>query len=228
MGKRNLVIPKTMRIPIFLALAINAAVYYGARLLTGSRIHYDLSNSLDGRIPFVPWTIIIYWGCYGFWAVNYLIGCRQDEEKAFRFMSADFVAKLVCMLCFLVLPTTNIRPAIEGNSLWDELMKMLYRMDAADNLFPSIHCLTSCFCIIAVKNNKSVPGWYQAASFFIAACICISTLTTRQHVLADVAAGSVLSWLSWTFVEKSGFSKWYAHWMTMVNTEIEERRRLCG
>ena len=29
-------------------------------------------------------------------------------------------------------------------------MRVLYRVDEADNLFPSIHCLTSAFCFIAV------------------------------------------------------------------------------
>ena len=228
MGKRKMLVPKTMRVPIFLALVVNTIAYYGSRVLTENRSHFDLSAGLDKRIPFVPWTIIIYWGCYGFWAVNYLIGCRQDEEKAFRFMSADFAAKLVCMLCFLVFPTTNIRPVIEGHSIWDEFMKLLYHMDAADNLFPSIHCLTSCFCYIAVKGNKNVPGWYQAVSFVLAVSICISTLTTRQHVLIDVFAGCALSWLSWVFVEKSGFARWYAHTISRVNVRMTERKKLCG
>lgn len=225
--RRRRLIPGAMRIPIFLTLACNAVAYYGSRLLTVNRIHYDLSCRFDAGIPFASWTIIIYWGCYGFWMVNYLIGCRQDQEKAYRFMSADFLAKLACMLCFLILPTTNIRPAIVGDSVWDELMRALYRMDAADNLFPSIHCLTSWFCFIAVRGNEKVPRWYQAASFLIAVSICISTLTTRQHVLIDVAAGVALSEASWRAVEKTGFSKWYADMVLKMGVGRTERRRLC-
>lgn len=36
---------------------------------------------------------------------NHIIGCRQNEEKAFCFMSAD--------------------PVIEGSSIWKELMIMI-------------------------------------------------------------------------------------------------------
>lgn len=227
MKRGNQIIPQNMRIPILLSLACNMTAYYGSRLIMAGREHYNLSNRLDEQIPFLPWTIVIYWGCYVFWIVNYVIGCRQDEEKAFRFMSADFFAKLVCLLCFLVFPTTNVRPAIYGNSIWDELMRVLYRVDAADNLFPSIHCLTSAFCFIAVRHNEKIPKWYKAASFLMTAGICISTLTTRQHVLADVIAGVALSELSWLFVDKSGFSRRYMDIISKMNIRLEKRRRLC-
>lgn len=227
MKKGNQIIPGNMRIPIFLALACNMAAYYGSRLLTADREHFNLSNRLDDQIPFVPWTIIIYWGCYLFWIMNYIIGCRQDTERAFRFMSADFFAKLVCLMCFLVFPTTNIRPVIEGNSIWEELMRTLYHMDAADNLFPSIHCLTSVFCFIAVRGNKNVAKWYKTTSFLLAAGICVSTLTTRQHVLIDVIAGVALSEVSWWFVKKSGFSRWYMSIILKTDIRLTERR-MCG
>lgn len=227
MKKRNQIIPETMRIPIFLALACNMAAYYGSRLFTADREHFNLSNRLDDQIPFMPWTILIYWGCYVFWIINYIIGCRQDRDRAFRFISADFFAKLVCMLCFLAFPTTNIRPVVEGNSMWEELMRMLYHMDAADNLFPSIHCLTSAFCFIAVRGNEKVPKWYKAASFFIAAGICVSTLTTRQHVLIDVAAGVLLAEFSWIFVGKSGFSRQYRNIILKMDIRMARRRKVC-
>lgn len=224
MKKRNRLIPGIMWIPILLSLACNMIAYYGTRLLTANWVHHDITGFLDEKIPLIPWTIVIYFGCYLFWIVNYVIGCRQDQEKAFRFMSADFLAKIVCLLCFLVFPTTNIRPVIEGNSLWDELMRLLYRLDAADNLFPSIHCLTSYFCFIAVRNNQKIPPWYQALSLFITISICLSTLTTKQHVLIDVIAGVLLAELSWLFVDKSGFSRRYANILTKVYVRITDRR----
>lgn len=204
------IIPGKMRIPLLLALTCNMIAYYGTRLLMSNRYHYNLSNRVDEMIPLVPWTIVLYWGCYIFWVVNYILGCRQREETAFRFISADFCAKIVCLICFLLFPTTNTRPVIEGTSIWDELMRMLYRVDAADNLFPSIHCLTSHFCFIAVRENPKVPRWYKAVSLLTAIGIYISTLTTKQHVLVDAIAGVALAELSYLFVLKSGFSKWYA------------------
>lgn len=203
------IIPKYMWLPLIISLVCNVIVYNGSRLFTANLAHYNLSGRLEERIPFVSWSAIIYFGCYIFWAANYIIGCRRDKETAYRFMGADLFAKLVCLLFFLFFPTTNVRPEIMGSSVWDEAMRAWYRMDAADNLFPSIHCLTSGFCVIAVRNNKEVPGWYRKASVFIAVCICISTLTTKQHVLMDVFGGILLAEASWLFVGKSGLAGWY-------------------
>ncbi len=209
MRRKYEIVPPYMKLPLFLAVACNCTVYYGARLLTVGRIHYDMTNSLDRQIPFVPWTVLIYLGSYAFWIANYIIGCRQERDEAFRFISADFAAKLVCLLCFLAFPTTNVRPEVTGSSVWDGLMRLLYRADAADNLFPSIHCLTSWFGYIAVRKNRRVPGWYRALSLAAALAICVSTLTTKQHVLADVIGGILLAEAGWRFAAKSGFWRIY-------------------
>lgn len=227
MKSKRRVIPDIMWIPIAVSLIGNTIAYYGARLLTTGKAHYDLTNFVDRKIPFIPWTIIIYWGCYGFWIVNYVIACRQERERAFRFLGADILAKLVCMLCFLLFPTTNIRPVIAGNSIWEELMRLLYLVDAADNLFPSIHCLTSWFCFLAVRGSAKVPKWYQAASLLMAVSICVSTLTTRQHVLIDVIGGVALSEISWLLVKKTGFAKWYAAVISRIGIKIAGRRVIC-
>ncbi len=223
MKKRNQIISEIMWIPLFLTLACNALAYNGTRLFMSGRFHYNLSNPVDEQIPVVSWTVIIYFGCYLFWIVNYILGCRQNQEKAFRFMGADLVAKLVCMACFLLFPTTNTRPVIEGSSIWDELMRFLYQVDAADNLFPSIHCLTSWFCYIAVRENKEIPKWYHVASVLMALSVCVSTLTTKQHVLVDVIAGVALAELSYLFVEKSGFSRWYMNLTSKVYVRLKRK-----
>lgn len=198
-----------MRLPLFFTLACNFLVYNGSRLITAGRFHYNLSGRFDARIPFVPWTVVIYLGCYLFWIVNYVIGCRQEKEEAFYFISADIFAKFVCLICFIAFPTTNMRPAVEGDGIWNDLMRLVYRLDAADNLFPSIHCLTSWLCFIAVRKNAAVPGWYRRFSLIFALMVCISTLTTKQHVLIDVIGGMALAEAGYFFVKRSGFAKLY-------------------
>lgn len=223
MEERKRLIPEEMRLPAVFSIVCHAVAYNGTRLLTTARPHYDLSGGLDGKIPFAAWTVAIYLGCFAFWFVNYIIGCRQERKEAFRFMGADLIAKAVCMLCFLLLPTTNTRPFVAGGSVWEELVRFLYRMDAADNLFPSIHCLNSWFCFIAVRRNEKVPGWYRGASLLMALAVCISTLTTKQHVLADVFAGIALAEGSYLFVEKSGFAAWYGRRCLQKNLEKKEQ-----
>ncbi|EOT22255.1 hypothetical protein C805_03575 [Eubacterium sp. 14-2] len=224
MRKKIQIIPGIMWLPLIITLVCNTIAYNGTRLFMSDKVHYNLSNGLDDRIPFVPWTVAIYLGCYVFWVVNYIIGCRQDREEAFRFLSADLLTKLVCFLCFLFLPTTNTRPVIEGSTIWDELMRFLYQVDAADNLFPSIHCLTSWFCFIAVRRNEKIPKWYRLASLLMALSVCISTLTTKQHVLIDVAAGIGIAEGSYWFVEKCGFSGWYMNFILKAESRMGRKK----
>lgn len=183
---------RTVAIQLIVALIWHELVYLGARWIAGGWVHYDLTTALDRKIPLVPWTIVIYFGCYLFWAVNYYLCAAQAAERN-RFFFADFLAKAVCFVLFLVLPTTNIRPEITGNGIFDHLMRFLYSVDAADNLFPSLHCLTSWLCWIGVRKRRDIHGWYRWASLVIAILVCISTLTTYQHVIADVVAGILIA-----------------------------------
>ena len=209
------IVPKYMWCPLILTVSCNALAYYGTRLFTTNMVHHNLSNWLDDQIPLIPWTVVIYFGCYVLWIVNYILGCRQERKTAFQFISADFLAKVICMICFVIFPTTNVRPNISGNTIWDIGMRLLYSVDAADNLFPSIHCLTSWFCYIAVRENDKIPIWYRRFSAFAAVLVFVSTLTTKQHVLIDVVAGVALAEGCYYFVKKSKFALKYESWMPL-------------
>lgn len=211
--------------PLVLSVMFNAVVYYGARFLMDNKYHYNLSNRLDEQIPFIPWMVVVYLGCYVFWILNYILGSRQREKIAFRFLSADLAAKIVCLICFLAFPTTNVRPVVEENSFWETVIVWLYRTDAADNLFPSIHCLTSWFCFIAVRENEEIPLWYKILSVILALSVCVSTVTIKQHVLIDVVSGIALAEGSYLFVEKSGFSLWYTKQISKISNLMMQRRK---
>lgn len=218
-GNRGL-IPVNMRLPVVLALVVNMIAYYGTRLVTKNFYHYDLTGGIDEKIPVIPWTILIYWGCYLYWAVNYVIGSRQEPQKAYRFFAADFLAKIVCLVIFLVFPTTNVRPVLTQDGFFTELMRTLYAVDAADNLFPSIHCLTSWFCFIAVRNNERICRLYRWISLIITILICISTLTTKQHVIVDAAGGIFLAEGCYGLAEKSNFDVRYRKWVGKIERII--------
>lgn len=179
------------------AVIWNQAVYYGAGCLARGAYHHDWTLPIDRAIPFVPWTVSVYFLCYLFWAVGYVRSARQKKMLAYRFFCADFLAKAVCLACFLLLPTTNVRPAVDGSGLWENLMRFLYRVDAPVNLFPSIHCLVSWLCWIGVRGREDIPRWYRHFSFWTAAAVCLSTLTTKQHVAADVVGGIALAEAGW-------------------------------
>lgn len=187
---------------VMVAVVLHTFTYFGTRLFTSGWYHYNMTTRLDNRIPFLPCTIVIYLGCYLFWGVNYMLGCTQDKQNACVFMWTEIIAKVVCLVCYIVIPTTNVRPLIEGTGIFEKAMMWLYSIDAADNLFPSIHCLSSWLCVIAVRNQERVPKVYKVISVILAVLVCISTLTTKQHVVVDVIAGVLLAEVSYKLAPK--------------------------
>lgn len=171
----------------------NSLVYSGTQFLMRHAKHYDLTTKLDRKIPFVSQWIYVYLICFVFWAVNYILICREGKEHWYRFAVGDMLSRLICGICFLILPTTNVRPIVHGDTISAWLVQWIYQLDMPYNLFPSIHCLVSWFCYIGIRGSKKVPKWYQYFSAVFACMVFASTQFTKQHYLWDVVGGFVLA-----------------------------------
>lgn len=176
---------------------LNSLIYTGTQLALKNAYHYDLTSALDRKVPFVQEWVWVYVICFAFWAVSYILITREGKEKWFRFAAADMMSRLICMVFFIVLPTTNVRPEVTGDGLTSWLMRFIYQMDAPTNLFPSIHCLVSWFCFIGIRKSKKVPVWYKVFACVFALLVCASTQFTKQHYLIDIPGGILLAELCW-------------------------------
>ncbi len=199
-----------MGFPLLLSLAWNIFVFYFPRPITSSWHHFNMTTSVDRWMPVLPWTVIIYFSCYIFWGINYILACWQERKEAYRFLSAHFLAETISLVLFFVLPTTLERPeGREVKNIFDQLLCYLYSIDSADNLFPSLHCLISWFCVIGVRKNEKVPTWYKIFSYVFTFTIFITVLTTKQHVVADIISGIIIAELCYQITDKICFSALY-------------------
>ena len=107
------------------AFMFNSLVYSGAHEIAGGWKHHLLVSAVDKNIPFIPESLIIYFGCYIFWVWNYVLIAKLDKERAYRFYFADFFSRVICFAIFLLFPTTNIRPEITGSGFWEQGMRFL-------------------------------------------------------------------------------------------------------
>ena len=116
-----------------------------------------------------------------FWMLSFLgrqlhSDCQAGTTQCVPVFYRDFISRCICLGFFLAYPTTNTRPLITDGGLWNQAALWLYSIDAADNLFPSIHCLVSWFCYLGIRGRKEIPVWYQRVSMVIVSpCICIDT-----------------------------------------------------
>lgn len=206
---RRTLIPAYGRWPLLGALVFQCAVYWGAKALTGGWYHYDMTTALDRAVPLFPWTVVIYAGAYLFWAANYILAVRQGEETGFRLLAADLLGKAVCLAVFLLLPTVTVRPEVPADAPLGRAVALIYALDTPDALFPSLHCFNSWLCWAGVRGQKGVPAWYRAFSLLFALAVAVSTMTTKQHVLADVVAGLALGELCWQVAGRAGLGARY-------------------
>ena len=106
------------------------------------------------------------------------------------------------VLFFVILPTTNVRPEVAGNTLSERFLLLTYQIDGGDlpgNLFPSIHCYVSWLSFRGVKEVKSLPRWFSPASCVMAILIIISTQVLKQHYIVDAIAAVLLVEIFWRF-----------------------------
>ena len=191
------------------ALISNQLIFQGSRLLERGRFHYDLTLPIDAAVPFLPWTIAIYIGCFVFWFFLYRLAANLPRRQADRFFGANLLCKAVCFLFFVLFPTTLSRPELNGTGFWVGCMRLLYRLDAPDNLFPSLHCVIAWLCWTGIRGNRDVPIGMRLFSLLMAVAVCLSTLTTRQHVIPDVAGGILLAEFGYFAAGRLGVDRLY-------------------
>ena len=200
--KKYILNPHWILLPL-VAFIWNQVIYQGAFFLTASRHHFDFALPVDSTIPLIPWTIVIYYGCFLPWGLHYICVAKLGNRNTRQFYAADFLIKSVSFLFFLCLPTVMHRPEVTGTGFWNDAIRFLYWMDKPYNLFPSIHCSVSWLCWISVRKNTQVPKWYRYFALIAAIAVCLSTLTTRQHVLVDIAGGLLVAEVCWALAAKS-------------------------
>ncbi len=188
------IIPTHAIFPLILTGLMNLIAYQGAKLfqfLHSSQKMLDMTTVWDRLFSFRPEWALIYLGTFLFWTYQYTTVARESPEKACKLAAADFIAKLICLCFFIFLPTTNVRPDVEGNGFFLWLMRVIYWFDTPTNLFPSIHCF------VAWLGTRYMYECKLPKHRFLTCALCtvgtvfvfLSTLFTRQHVLSDVLSG---------------------------------------
>lgn len=185
----NKLIPSYAVLPLLSIIALNTITYTGTRMINGNFHFYDFSTKLDDMIPLCPAMVLFYVGAFIQWIICYLLIGREEKYFCYRYTSADAIAKLICLFFFLVYPTSMIRPEITGHGLFSDVLSLIYRIDEANNLFPSIHCLESWLCFRAVCHMKGVSLSWKHFNGFFTIGVCLSTVFCKQHVVVDILGG---------------------------------------
>ena len=202
-----------MRLPLFvtrrnkyIAGAIMYAVGYACYYLTN---HHNFSEPrqlpmtwVDLNTPFLPLSVLIYISEYFYFAFVYILLRHHDNIN--KYLYSFFFLQVVSCGIFAVYPTIYPRenfPVPADTPAWlSSIWVWLRHQDAATNCFPSLHVSSvylSSFAFITDKSMKKFRIFFTWSTL-----IALSTLTTKQHYVADIISGLIFA---------MGFYYWFHH-----------------
>lgn len=187
-------IPDYAILPLALTGINNFIAFNGGKLIqliTGIAPHDMTWEAVDSLFPFSPIWILAYIATFAFWIYQYVTVARESREQAYRLAAGDFTAKLICMIFFVLLPTTNVRPDAEGKGFFLFLTRFIYMVDTPRNLFPSIHCFVAWLGTRQLFEAKKLRHKLPVCILCVIGSLLVfaSTLHTKQHVFVDVLGG---------------------------------------
>ncbi len=187
------IIPLYSFLPLALMVAVNLIAFYGTRLFMANAYHYDIALSVDGKIPFFTPAIVIYIASYIQWVVGYIAIARESREVCDRFIYGEIIAKVICAVIFLAFPTATVRPEVPDGGVFNWLTALIYSLDSPDNLFPSLHCLESYFCMRGAFYCRKMPKWFAPVNVIFTLMVFACILLVKQHVLLDIPSAIIVA-----------------------------------
>ena len=157
---------------------------------------YSFVTPADGYIPFVPVSWYVYVLFFPF-VVALSAYAPASEFNAFK--TAILLAFAIGIVSFLLFPEFIPRPdtALIDNGFLRQRLSRMWGLDLSSNGFPSLHVAVTCLACVMLRSNR-----YRWLVALAGALICLSTLTVKQHTVADVAGGVLLSAVCSLFVHK--------------------------
>jgi membrane-associated phospholipid phosphatase len=206
-----------LKLPIFMSLetkySFGSAMFAFAAAFYLITNHFHLSPPrelpltwIDQATPFMPITLWIYLSDYVFFGAAYI--AARDALNLNKYVYAFIALQIVSCLIFWFWPTTYPRgmfPIPEStDAITHYVFESFRQTDTPANCCPSLHvscAYLTAFIFLHERRKLFVPflAWATA--------IAISTLTTKQHYLADVVSGFGLALiLYWVFFRWASYA----------------------
>ena len=219
--KRKLdnLLPSYTRIPLISMVCVHILAYYATRLVTQKMTHFDFSLPIDDAIPFVPAFSVIYVLAYVQWIAGYIMIARDSRELCCQVILGEIISKLICMALFMLVPTTMVRAEFVSDGIFDRIVGCIYRLDAADNFFPSIHCLESWVCFRGAMRMKKAGSWYRYFTPPFSLLVFASTVLIKQHAVVDIAGGILTAEIGLQIGQRIDLKGWKLPFLSAIDLE---------
>ncbi|CAA6677535.1 MULTISPECIES: phosphatase PAP2 family protein [unclassified Lentimonas] len=163
----------------------------------------------DHWAPLLPWSAWIYFSLWVYICLPTSMMCRPNE-LGYYLMGACLLS-VVGLSVFYFLPTAVPNWEIDWSAY--PTLQFLKESDAAGNACPSLHVAFALYAGLWIGRLFSflkIRGVWHLLNWLWCLSIVISTMTTKQHVFADVLCGGLLGvvvfWLNNQIARKAKFA----------------------
>ena len=138
-----------------------------------------------------PWTAVVYLA--GGLALPLLTFYYNWDWPKLRLVLACYaLGSALAFLCYCAWPVSIARPSFDGPGLGNWLMRRVLSVDGEGNCFPSSHALYAVLAALLVRHGGAGRP-VRALTGLLAAAVCVTTVTTGQHYVLDVAGGAAVA-----------------------------------
>ena len=152
-------------------------------------------TALDHLIPFSPGSVWLYLSIYLLMPIGPFL--MHHRNQLLRYASGVILIATIAATIFLFWPTAIARPAVPYPSA---TYRLLITIDQPFHAIPSLHAafaIYSALCGTLVLRELDSRQLWPIALWLWAALILLATLTTKQHMVVDIVAGSVLGFVAY-------------------------------
>jgi len=176
------------------AAALQSLLYFGIGHAHLARSTELLRTPLDDAIPFLHWTSWFYLPIYAAIFVICIVGFRSRRLYK-RALMAVLVVAVVGAAGHILIAAEYPRPVLHPpyGSLSTWFMAFVQSIDPPGNVFPSLHVAQTSTLAFLLHRDRPRLG---TVTIVMAALLALSTLTTKQHFIADVISGYALAFVA--------------------------------
>lgn len=167
-----------------------AVLYFTAGHITDAPSARTFHDPLLERLPLFPAFSPIYLGVHVFGVLPF---CVIPEVRLLRrHLLGAVLIVVLSSIAWVSLPVRLDRPALDpaAAGFGAFLLRGVYSFDPTTNCFPSAHCAIAVYAAIGLRfSSRRLFSW----GIVTAILVCVSTVLTHQHYVADVLSGAVLA-----------------------------------
>ena len=173
------------------AAALQSLIYFGIGHAHITRSTELLRTRFDDAIPFIAVTAWFYLPVY---AAIFIIAIAGLRTRTYfnRALAGVLIILAVGLVGHSLVRAEYPRPVVAPpyHGISELFMAWVQAVDPPGNVFPSLHVAhTSSLALIIFAENRRLGR----VVIVMAALLALSTLTTKQHFIADVISGFALA-----------------------------------